>query len=290
MSMRRGIEPGDTPADNGRPRFRIWRRRVMRRGSGSTPRQGGVLCGLLLLVGGWIGPSSVSAWLAVFFAPAVMALWAILPAARHVAALRWIPYAIKAHLWLAVAVALAGCSGLAYSVGLSVSDGLLGIFAILGDLLVLGTMPDSEPEEPARRYGRALLWSAGLSAIGTVACAIASIGLAVWRAEAVAAGRPYCILVGSERPGGRAASSLLDLRELSVTWSMAHLFRNRPVLAIESDPRPRRLTWSHARQSFEPQRVRGLKRRRRRGRPPEPPACELRAHFVRHLPLMPVGR
>jgi hypothetical protein len=255
--------------------------------------------------------STVVDWTGTLFSPLALIVWSVVSGPRYrMQALRWTRRLILSHLILAVPfvlMALAVPFVLMAFVGFGFGKVGLGAYAylsllpiaVLVDVLLLVLGPGVSSGGDVLRIYRNCLMVLPAGALAMLfAWSFATVGLVVWQAEAVAAGRPYCIQVSKDAEGHyQPVTSLLDLSGLRlrapVLWSVAGSpggrFNHHAVLAVANGGDERlwengeafeqeRWNWSHRRARFMPIGDREGHVRR---------VCAGRDHFARQLPIVP---
>jgi hypothetical protein len=262
---------------------------------------GSALCAFLIYHYVWnIHPGSrtdwnsrdVFLWTGLLFGPLVMLSWSFIATSTwRESSLRWARILVLVHAATSMGTVIAyqypgvlrasfarGYGGLTF----------LALGAFILDFIVLGIAPRAmSPAGLIRFYRSAMLVIAGGTLLGLLLWSFANIGIVVWRAEAKADGRPYCLQVQGHAHGRyRPVSSLFDLRGLKMqTWftgggSDEFQYSFHAVLALEAGNKTEWFNWSYWQQDFVPISVRSF-----RALHLDRSSCETQAAFLRKLPL-----
>jgi hypothetical protein len=237
-------------------------------------------------------------WTAALFSPLALIIWSVVARSRYrMQTLRWTQLLIRLHAILAIPFVF---FAFMWFVLAAYMYARLVSIAVSVDLLLLGLGPSvSAGADLLRIYRNGLM---ALSAAGLAILFIwsfATVGLVVWRAEAAAGGRPYCIQVPKDAEGHyQPVTSIPDLTGLRlrapVLWSVAGSpggrFNFHAVLAIENGGdeglsqdgeafEQERWNWSHRAAQFIPIQGHDVHR-----------VCAVARHFARELPIVPARK
>jgi hypothetical protein len=170
---------------------------------------------------------------------------------------------------------------------------IVGISIFIDLLLIAVVLPASLKKGPLGRFsGATIVWAALLFGLGFPA-ALANSAIVVWRAEAIAGDRPYCIQYASQTDAFayEPARTLLDLSPLKMQqrlgtaagMSGAWIVWQAHAVLVISDGKPSFFYWLYNEENFLDV-VRSREEDTSRGYYPEPKVfCTPRQHYARQL-------
>ncbi|MXQ14911.1 hypothetical protein [Microvirga makkahensis] len=211
------------------------------------------------------------------FSPLLVLTWALLPGSGdHARAYVAVRYAIALHIILTLFLAIP----------FGIEWAAMGITGILIDLAVIGLGPwRTDDHAPLRFYRKGHLIFSGGVVVCLMTWSYMNVVVVAWKAERIAAGKPYCLQIPSTRSSDyKETTSLHDLRGLTMqAWYWKDITVNfHAVLVVENGSGFSWYNWSYRKVRFTPlvrkdleSAVIGMRE----------PSCELEPHFVQALPF-----
>ncbi|MGY8708623.1 hypothetical protein RAD16_23035 [Bradyrhizobium sp. 18BD] len=229
--------------------------------------------------------------LAIFiFSPVLVIVWSFAPARFGSRYYRWLYTAICLHLLLASAMALLpflSRKALAIDPGLVLS--VASFYAASADILILLAIPVSWARPETKRGA---IYGVRYAAVAALIASFVTIPAAIVRAEQIAAGRAYCIVLPDERGLGYHAPSMFELsswkmRAYAKWFGGADDFTQQfhALMIVRDDDRYAVKNWSYMAFNFRDDTtaqfppvggrlVEGLF-----------PSCQMKTHFALHIPI-----